>query len=84
MVESFYYQEIYVGDINVITEYMKEGEEIIMISDDDCLIERDEKGNEHEIDEEHNELVFEKDLTVNKHDGLSISDTKNLKSGYMI
>lgn len=43
MVDAFYYQEIYGGDINVITEYMKEGEERIMISDDDCLIERDER-----------------------------------------
>ena len=67
MVVAIYYQEIYGGDINVITEYMKEGEERIVISDDDCLIERDEKGNENEIDAAQKEVVFKKEMNVNKH-----------------
>ena len=48
----------YGGDINILTEYMKEGEGRIMISDVDCLIQRDERGNEIEIGEEQNEFAF--------------------------
>ena len=49
-----------------------------MTSDDDCLIERDEQGNEIEIGEEQNDF-FPNMLNVNKHYVLSISNTKTLK-----
>ena len=63
----FTIKTIYGGDKSIITEYVKGGEERIMTSDDDCLIERDEKGNENEIDAAQKEVVFKKEMNVNKH-----------------
>ena len=44
MVDAFYYQEIYGGDISIITETQWD-KYFDYDDDDDCLLEMDDKGN---------------------------------------
>ena len=78
MVDAFYYQEKYGGDISIITETKWDGE--VNDNDDDCLLEFDDKGNVIEP------MINEKDIPVIvdecKHYVLNISDTKTLMNGY--
>ena len=87
MVDAFYYQETYGGDINIITEttydrYFNDGYD----DDDDAdmLIEKDDKGNvieniENEIDNDIPKKIGECQC---KHYVLNISDTKTVMNGY--
>ena len=72
MVDAFYYQEKYGGDISIITETKWDGE--VNDNDDDCLLEFDDKGNVIEP------IINEKDIPVIvdecKHYVLNISDKK--------
>ena len=77
MVDAFYYQEKYGGDINIITETKWDGE---VDDDEDCLIEFDDKGNV--IEPENDEKELAKIVDECKHYVLNISDTKTLMNGY--
>ena len=77
MIDAFYYQERYGGDISIITETKWDGE---VYDDDDCLIERDDKGNI--IEQEVEEKECAKIVDECKHYVLNISDTKTLMNGY--
>ena len=77
MIDAFYYQEKYGGDISIITETKWDGE---VYDDDDCLIERDDKGNIIEKEVEEKECA--KIVDERKHYVLNISDTKTLMNGY--
>ena len=55
MVDAFYYQEKYGGDISIITETKWDGE--VYDDDDDCLIEFDDKGNAIEPENDEKELL---------------------------
>ena len=78
MVDAFYYQEKYGGDISIITETKWDGE--VNDNDDDCLLEFDDKGNviEPMINEKDNPAIVDEC----KHYVLNISDTKTLMNGY--
>ena len=88
MVDAFYYQETYGGDINIITEttydrYFNDGYDDDD-DDDDMLIEKDDKGNvieniENEVD---NDIPKKIDECQCKHYVLNISDTKTAMNGY--
>ena len=78
MVDAFYYQEKYGGDINIITETKWDGE--VYDDDEDCLIEFDDKGNV--IEPENDEKELAKIVDECKHYVLNISDTKTLMNGY--
>ena len=86
MVDTFYYQEIYGGDINIIIEiqwdrYFDDGYDD---DDDDMLIKRDEQGNDiEEIDNDYDsDFEFPQKIEESKHYILSISDTKIVINGY--
>ena len=78
MVDAFYYQEKYGGDISIITETKWDCE--VNDNDDDCLLEFDDKGNVIQP------MINENDIPVIvdecKHYVLNISDTKTLMNGY--
>ena len=81
MIDAFYYQEKYGGDISIITEtqwnrYFNDFND----DDDDCLIERDDKGNYMENIENDNDIPEKIDEC--NHYVLNISDTKTLSNGY--
>ena len=78
LVDAFYYQEKYGGDINIITETKWDGE--VYDDDEDCLIEFDDKGNV--IEPENDEKELAKIVDECKHYVLNISDTKTLMNGY--
>ena len=78
MVDAFYYQEKYGGDISIITETKWDGE--VNGNDDDCLLEFDDKGNA--IEPESDEKECAKIVDECKHYVLNISDTKTLRNGY--
>ena len=78
MVDAFYYQEKYGGDISIITETKWDGE--VNDNDDDCLLEFDDKGNA--IEPESDEKECAKIVDECKHYVLNISDTKTLMNGY--
>ena len=78
MVDAFYYQEKYGGDISIITETKWDGE--VNDNDDDCLLEFDDKGNA--IEPESDEKECAKIVDECKHYVLNISDTKTLLNGY--
>ena len=79
MVDAFYYQEKYGGDINIITETKWDGE--VYDDDEDCLIDFDDKGNV--IEPENDEKELAKIVDECKHYVLNISDThKTLMNGY--
>ena len=78
MVDAFYYQEKYSGDINIITETKWDGE--VYDDDEDCLIEFDDRGNV--IEPENDEKELAKIVDECKHYVLNISDTKTLMNGY--
>ena len=78
MVDAFYYQEKYGGDISIITETKWDGE--VNDNDDDCLLEFDDKGNA--IEPESDEKECAKIVDECKHYVLNISDTKTLRNGY--
>ena len=78
MVDAFYYQEKYGGDISIITETQWDGE--VYDDDEDCLIEFDDKGNV--IEPENDEKELAKIVDECKHYVLNISDTKTLMNGY--
>ena len=84
MVDAFYYQEKYGGDISIITETKWDGEVYDDDDDDDddedCLIEFDDKGNV--IEPENDEKECAKIVDECKHYVLNISDTKTLRNGY--
>jgi hypothetical protein len=77
MVDAFYYQEKYGGDISIITEttydrYFNDGYD----DDDDMLIERDEMGNDIENIEDDNGNDIPEKIDECKHYVLNISDKK--------
>ena len=79
MVDAFYYQETYGGDINIITEttydrYFNDGYDDD--DDDDMLIERDEMGNDIENIEDDNGNDIPEKIDECKHYVLNISDKK--------
>ena len=78
MVDAFYYQEKYGGDISIITETKWDGE--VNDNDEDCLLEFDDKGNA--IEPESDEKECAKIVDECKHYVLNISDTKTLLNGY--
>ena len=84
MVDAFYYQEKYGGDINIITETQWDRYFNYDDDDDDMLTERDEQGNDIEIIYNDNDSDFEFPQKIEecKHYVLSISDTKTLMNGY--
>ena len=78
MVDAFYYQEKYGGDISIITEttydrYFNDGYDD---DDDDMLIERDEMGNDIENIEDDNGNDIPEKIDECKHYVLNISDKK--------
>ena len=77
MVDAFYYQEEYGGDISIITETKWDGE---VNGNDDCLLEFDDKGNA--IEPESDEKECAKIMDECKHYVLNICDTKTLLNGY--
>ena len=80
MVDAFYYQEIYGGDINIITE--TQWDKYFDDDDDDCLLEMDDKGNVIENFFNDNGNDIPEKIEESKHYVLSISDTKTLMNGY--
>ena len=82
MVDAFYYQEKYGGDISIITEtqWNRYFNDFNDDDDDYCLIERDDKGNYIEHIENENDIPEKIDEC--KHYVLNISDTKTLSNGY--
>ena len=56
MIDAFYYQEKYGGDISIITEAQWNRYFNDFNDDDDCLIERDDKGNYMENIENDNDI----------------------------
>jgi len=87
MVDAFYYQEKYGGDISIITEtqwnrYFDDFNDDDDDDDDYCLIERDDKGNYIENIENENDNDIPEKIDECKHYVLNISDTKTLSTGY--
>ena len=81
MVDAFYYQEKYGGDISIITEttydrYFNDGYDDDDDDDDDMLIERDEMGNDIENIEDDNGNDIPEKIDECKHYVLNISDKK--------
>ena len=82
MIDAFYYQEKYGGDISIITETQWNRYFNDFNDDDDCLIERDDKGNYIENIENDNDNDIPEKIDECKHYVLNISDTKTLSNGY--
>ena len=82
MVDAFYYQEKYGGNINIITETQWDRYFNDNYDDDDMLIEKDDKGNVVENIENDNGNDIPEKINECKHYVLNISDTKTLKNGY--
>ena len=80
MVDAFYYQEKFGGDINIITE--TQWDRYFDYDDDDCLLEMDDKGNVIENIYNDNGNDIPEKIEECKHYVLSISDTKTLRNGY--